>query len=54
LSPGETKKITFNLSPEAFAIWNERNKFAVEPAKVRVWIAPDSAGGADAKLEILP
>ncbi len=54
LSPGETKKVTFNLSPDAFAIWNDRNEFAVEAAKVRVWIAPDSASGSEARLEILP
>src|SRR5882762_2624870 len=54
LAPGETKKVTFHPSPEAFAIWNDRNQFAVEPAKVTVWIGPDSASGSDAKLEILP
>jgi beta-glucosidase len=54
LAPGETKKVTFHLAPDAFAIWNDRNQFAVEPAKVTVWIGPDSASGSDAKLEILP
>jgi beta-glucosidase len=54
LGPGESKKVTFNLAPDAFAIWNDRNEFAVEPAKVTVWISPDSASGSDAKLEILP
>jgi beta-glucosidase len=54
LAPGETKKVTFHLEPDAFALWNDRNQFAVEPAKVIVWISPDSASGSDAKLEILP
>jgi beta-glucosidase len=54
LAPGETKKVTFRLAPDTFAIWNDRNQFAVEPAKVTVWISPDSAGGSAAKLEILP
>jgi beta-glucosidase len=54
LAPGETKKVTFNLMPDAFAIWNDRNQFAVESAKVTVWISPDSASGSEAKLEILP
>ncbi len=53
LSPGETKKVTFHLESDAFAIWNDRNQFAVEPAKVTVWIGPDSASGSEAKLEIL-
>ena len=53
LAPGETKKVTFHLEPDAFAIWNDRNQFAVEPAKVTVWISPDSASGFDARLEII-
>jgi beta-glucosidase len=54
LAPGETKKVTFHPEPDAFAIWNDRDQFAVEPAKVTVWISPDSASGSEAKLEILP
>jgi beta-glucosidase len=54
LAPGETKKVTFQLAPEAFAIWNDHNEFAVEPAKVTVWVSPDSASGSEAKMEILP
>ncbi len=54
LAPGETKRVAFHLAPDAFAIWNDHNQFAVEPAKVTVWIAPDSASGSEANLEILP
>lgn len=54
IAPGETKKVTFDLKPEAFAIWNARNEFAAEPAKVKVWISPDSAHGSAAEAEILP
>src|SRR5450631_88037 len=54
LAPGETKKVTFHLEPDAFAIWNDLNQFAVEPAKVTVWISPNSASGSEARLEILP
>jgi len=52
LAPGETKKVTFLLGPSAFAIWNDQQKFAAEPAKVTVWIAPDSTQGVQATLEI--
>jgi beta-glucosidase len=54
IAPGETKKVTFELKPEAFAIWNARNEFAAEAAKLKVWIAPDSAHGTPADAEILP
>src|SRR6266567_432225 len=39
LAPGETKKVRFELKPEAFAIWNDRNELAVETAKLNVWIS---------------
>ena len=53
LAPGETKKVTFDLGPEALALWNDRNQFAAEPARATVWISPDSARGAGAKLAIV-
>jgi beta-glucosidase len=54
VAPGETKKVRFDLTPEAWAIWNDHNQFAAEPAKVSVWISPDSTNGSPAQAEILP
>jgi beta-glucosidase len=54
LGPGESRKVTFALEPEAFALWNDRNQFAAEPAKVTIWISPDSAQGVAAAAEIVP
>jgi beta-glucosidase len=54
LAPGETKSVRFSLSPDAFAIWNDHNQLAVEPARVTVWVSPDSAHGTPADLEIVP
>ncbi|HWN07069.1 MAG TPA: glycoside hydrolase family 3 N-terminal domain-containing protein [Steroidobacteraceae bacterium] len=54
LAPGETKKVSFTLQPDAFALWNDRNQWVVEPAKAAVWISPDSAQGTPAALQILP
>jgi len=54
LAPAETKKVTFDLGPEAFAMWHDRNQFAVEPAKVSIWISPDSARGTAGAVEIVP
>lgn len=53
IAPGETQQVRFELKPEAFAIWNARNEFAAEPARVNVWISPDSAHGTPAEAEIL-
>ena len=54
IAPGEAKKVRFELKPEAFAIWNDRNQFAVEAAKLNIWISPDSAHGSPAQADIVP
>ena len=54
LAPGETKSVSFELSPEALAIWNDQNKYAVEPARLTVWISSDSASGEGTTLQIAP
>jgi beta-glucosidase len=54
LAPGETKKVHFELKPEALVVWTDHNQFAAEAAKLQVWISPDSAHGTAAQAEILP
>jgi beta-glucosidase len=52
LAPGESRKVTFEVSAGTFAFWGAENKFGVEPAHVTIWIAPDSAEGESTTLEI--
>lgn len=54
LKPGESKKVVFPLEAKAFAFWDIRNRFTVEPAKVTVWIGPDAARGTETTLNIVP
>lgn len=54
LAPGESKRVSFVLGPEAFALWNGEQRFASEPAQVRVWISPNSASGAAVEASISP
>jgi beta-glucosidase len=54
LSAGESKKVTFAISPDALALWDDQNKFAIEACEVTVWIAPDAAHGTPASLTIVP
>jgi beta-glucosidase len=54
IARGETRHVKFELRPEAFAIWNDKNEFAAEPAKVNVWISADSSQGTAATAEIVP
>ena len=53
LAPGETKRVSFELGPEAFALWNAEQQFSAEPAAARVWISPDSAHGTPAEINIV-
>ncbi len=52
IGAGETQRVTFHVSADAFALWDDQNKYVVEPARVKIWISPDSARGTEATLEI--
>ena len=52
LAPGETKKVTFSLGADAFALWNINNEYTVEPSVVHIWVSPDSSRGEAVELEI--
>ncbi|HMD06452.1 MAG TPA: beta-glucosidase BglX [Candidatus Acidoferrum sp.] len=52
LAAGETQHVSFHLGPEAFALWDDQNKYVAEPARVKIWISPDSAHGSEATLDI--
>jgi beta-glucosidase len=52
LAAGQTQHVIFHLGPEAFALWDDQNKYVVEPARVKIWISPDSVHGSEASIEI--
>jgi beta-glucosidase len=52
LAPGESRRVKFDLDAQTLAFWGAENKFGVEPARLTVWIAPNSAEGKSATLEI--
>lgn len=52
LAAGQTQHVTFHLGAEAFALWDDENKYVVEPARAKIWISPDSARGSEATIEI--
>ncbi len=54
LVPGQTQTVSFSLVPETFALWNDKNEYTVEPARLTLWLGPDSAHGSEATLEIAP
>jgi len=48
LKPGETKSITFTLTPEDLSLWNRSMKFVVEPGMFRVMVG---AASEDIRLQ---
>lgn len=52
LQPGETRRVEFRLGREELKFWNIDMKDVVEPAALSIWIAPDSASGNPAEVEI--
>ncbi|HEY4979929.1 MAG TPA: beta-glucosidase BglX [Candidatus Acidoferrum sp.] len=52
LSPGDTKKVIFQLEPEAFALWGGGNDLGVESGKATIWVGPNSAQAEGVELEI--
>jgi len=52
LAPGESRKVTFGLDAKTLAFWGADNKFGVEPARLTVWIAPNSSEGQGTTLDI--
>jgi beta-glucosidase len=52
LAAGQTQHVIFHLGADAFALWDDQNKYVVEPARAKIWISPDSAHGSEATIEI--
>jgi beta-glucosidase len=52
LRPGESRRVEFALTRDELAFWNADMKFAVEPARLTVWVAPNSTAGEGVQAQI--
>jgi beta-glucosidase len=52
IGAGASKRVEFTLGREALRFWNASMEDIVEPARVTVWIGPNSQEGAQAQFEI--
>jgi len=52
LEPGASRQVEFTLGRNDLKFWNIDMKDVVEPARVTVWVGPDSAEGAEAQFDI--
>ena len=48
LQPGESRELTFTLTPQDLGLWDDRMEFTVEPGRFDVMIG---ASSADIRLE---
>jgi hypothetical protein len=46
--------VSFELTPDTLALWNDHQQRVVEAAKVAVYISADSTQGAPTVFEIVP
>lgn len=53
LQPGETKTVQFSLPASELAFYNELMERKTEPGRYQLWVAPNSAGGAQAEFEVV-
>ena len=51
-APGETKHVQFTITKRDLEFWSA-NGWIAEPGEFKVWIAPDSASGAESKFTLV-
>jgi beta-glucosidase len=44
LAPGQSKTVTFTLTPQNLGFYNEQGKFVVEPGTFNLWVGDSSVG----------
>jgi len=52
LQAGESRTVSFTLTPQDLAFYNQQMKLVTEPGKFQVWIAPDAVRGAMGEFEL--
>ena len=50
LRPGELRRVEFTIGRDELAIWQRDTKYAVEPAELTIWVAPNAQGGTPARV----
>jgi beta-glucosidase len=52
LEPGETRRVTFMLTPHALGFWDATMHYTVEPGQFRVFVGPSSAEGLEGTFAV--
>jgi beta-glucosidase len=54
LAPGETKRVTFTITPEKLAFFNREMKRVVEPGTFQIMVGGSSVKLINQQLEVVP
>jgi beta-glucosidase len=54
LGPGERRRVEFAIGPADLGLYDRQMKWVVEPGEFTITAGTSSAGGHDAKLEVVP
>jgi beta-glucosidase len=50
LEPGKSQRVEFTLGRDELSIWQRETTYAVEPAELTIWVAPNAQGGTPVKV----
>jgi len=50
LDPGKSQRVEFTLGRDELSIWQRESKYAVEPAELNIWVAPNAQSGTPVKV----
>jgi len=52
LAPGESQRVEFTIGRDELSIWQRDTTYAVEPAELNIWIAPNALSGTPVKVTL--
>ncbi len=52
LQPGETRELTFTISPQELGFYDSNGHWIVQPGEYQAWICPNSASGEPAQFAL--
>ena len=50
LEPGKSQRVEFTIGRDDLSIWQRDTKYAVEPAELNIWVAPNAQSGTSVKV----
>ncbi len=52
LQPGESRQVSFTLTPSDLALWDEAMNWVVEPGEFEVWVGGSAVGGLNGRFAV--